>query len=413
VELETSIDDLDHIEVAFSGGKLPTLDAVALTYISEGLAGTAGVPREDVVEKWFDGKPRLTNVYTIPDGKNRKGGTIGVITLPCFEIDFYKDPEGLKAPIIEALELAAQTGAKNVSLTGVIPSATNHGRDIADWIKDRTDLPAITTGDATRAATIVKSVEGALEKSGRTLDNEILAAVGLGSIGFGTLKLTLDVLPHPKRLILCDPYQNDEQMARIRDEVRDAGFTGDVAVVGGSLPNDFYEASFIVASTNLPGILDINTLNPGTVVVDYSFPPVFRVAEAIKRYTEKGDILFTTGGEIALGEDEIIEETIYLPENAEEMASGTRLENGFLRFLSNRQPNEITGCVLQSLLIGLRDRAPSAIGPLNYKDALEYFGEMKSLGLKPAKLQMSGYFLPEEKIEEFEGGRLGSSVSPI
>ena len=39
------------------------------------------------------------------------------------------------------------------------------------------------------------------------------------------LKLTLDVLSHPKRLTLCGTNQNDEQMARIRDEVRDAGGT--------------------------------------------------------------------------------------------------------------------------------------------------------------------------------------------
>ncbi len=395
---QLDIDGLDHIEVAFAGGDLPQLDAVALTYIPEGLASIAGVPREDVVEKWFNGKPRLTNVYTIPDGENRTGGTIGVVMLPCFEIDFYKDPEGVKTPIIEALELAAETGAKNVSLTGVIPSATNHGRDIAGWIKDRTDLPTITTGDATRAATIVKSVEGALAKSGRTLDNEVLAAVGLGSIGFGTLKLTLDVLPHPKRLILCDPYQNDEQMARIRDEVRASGFTGEIAVVanGGGLPKEVYEASLIVASTNLPGILDINTLNPGTVVVDYSFPPVFRVAEAIKRYAEKGDILFTTGGELALGEDEIIEETIYLPENAEEMASEKGLENGFLRFLANRQPNEITGCVLVSLLTGGKADVKSTLGPLEVSDAKVHYANLVELGYGSAKLQMHGYFLSEK-----------------
>ena len=413
---QPDIDDLDHIEVAFSGGDLPELDAVALTYIPEGLASIAGVPREDVVEKWFNGKPRLTNVYKIPAGSEASGpdiqdpisnigakrpaGTIGVVVIPCFEIDFYKDPQGVKTPIIEALELAAKTGAKNVSLTGVIPSATNHGRDIAGWIKDRTDLPAITTGDATRAATIAKSVEGALDKSGRTMDSEVLAAVGLGSIGFGTLKLTLDVLPHPKRLILCDPYQNDEQMVRIRDEVREAGYTGEIAIVanGGALPKEVYEASFIVASTNLPGILDINTLNPGTVVVDYSFPPVFRVAEAIKRYTEKGDILFTTGGELALPEGEIIEETIYLPENAEEMASENGLENGFLRFLANRQPNEITGCVLVSLLTGGKEDVKSTLGPLEAGDAKVHYTNLVELGYGSAKLQMHGYFLTEKDI---------------
>ncbi|NNE90007.1 MAG: amino acid adenylation domain-containing protein [Verrucomicrobiales bacterium] len=396
---ELSLDHLDHIEVRFAGGDLPQVDAVALTYVPEILTSFAGVPRDEIAERWFAGKPTLTNVYELPQGK------IGVIMLPRFEVDFYKDPDGVKQPILDSLELAAKIGAKTVSLTGVIPSATDHGRDIVGWIEEAGDsskFPAITTGDATRAATVVRSVEGALEKSGRDMEGEILAAVGLGSIGLGTLNLTLDVLPHPKRLILCDPYQNEEQMARIRDEVRAGGYQGEIDVVanGGALPPEVFQASFIVASTNLPGVLDIGSLKPGTIVVDYSFPPIFRPAEAIRRFASKQDILFTTGGELSIGAT--VPETVYLPENADEMASTDgSLENGILRFLAARDKTEMTGCVLVSLLTGRKKGVESTLGPLSSKDAKAHYEYLCEIGYAPARAQMHGFFLGEADLEKF------------
>lgn len=388
------IEDLEHIEVEEASDDLPRVDAVALTYVPEALAAlSGGVSRDQISERWFGGKPLLTNVYEVPQGR------IGVVMLPCFEIDFYKNSDGIQKPIIEALELAAKAGAKTVSLTGVIPSATDHGRDIAKWIEGRDDLPAITTGDATRSATIVRSVEGMLEKSGRDLADETLAVIGLGSIGNGTLGLMLNSLPHPKKLILCDPYKDDDDLARIRDEVRAANYQGEVAVVanGGALPPEVYNATFIVASTNLPGILDIRSLKPKTLVVDYSFPPIFRVADAIRRLEEQGDILFSTGGELNAGE--VVKETIYLPEDAEEMADG--LEGGFIRFLAGRDKSEITGCVLVSLLTGGKPEIKPTLGQLEVADAVAHYRYLDELGITPARLQMAGYFLPEEKIDAF------------
>ncbi|MCB1235640.1 MAG: amino acid adenylation domain-containing protein [Verrucomicrobiae bacterium] len=406
---EVSIDDLDHIEVAFADEEAPPqVDAVALTYIPEALAALAGVSHDEIAERWFAGKPRLTNVYHLPQGE------IGVVMLPCFELDFYKNPEAIKQPVLDALALAAKMGAKTVSLTGVIPSATQNGREIADWASAagiKGDGPVLTTGDATRSATIVRSVEGILAKSGRKIENEVLAAVGLGSIGHGTLRLMLEVMPHPRKIILCDPYQHDEELARIRDDVRAAKFMGEIAIVanGGALPPEVYSASLVVAATSLPGILDIDALQPGALVVDYSFPPVFRVADAIRRASEKGDVLFTTGGELSLGET--VGETIYLPENAEEMAGSGGIEGGFLRFLAGRDPVEITGCVLVSLLTGRKETVKPTLGPLTVEDALAHYRYLNELGIGAARLQMHGYFLPEEAIEKVKGRGRKSEVS--
>jgi predicted amino acid dehydrogenase len=345
----------------------------------------------------------LSNTYTLEQGK------IGVIMLPCFEADFYTDPASTKATTLAALEMAGKAGAKTVSLTGVIPSTTRHGRDIEEWMEDRENLPEITTGDATRSATIVKSVEGILAEAEREIPGETISVVGLGSIGFGTLRLMLDVLDHPKHLILCDPYQTDDQMSRIRDRVRDAGFQGQIDIVknGGALPPEVYDASLVIASTNLPGVLDMDSLKPGTLVVDYSFPPVFRVDEAIKRFTQERDILFTTGGELRMSD--VVAETIYLPEEMEEVDDSVQF--GFLKFLQSRDKNEITGCVLVSLLTGLSEDVAPTLGELENDDALAHYEFLEEMGASPAKLQMTGFFLPEEGIQEFREKQRGSSTT--
>ena len=387
------LDSLDHITLEDATTVMPALDAVALTYIPDVLANISGLSRYDISERLFAGKPRLTNVYELEQGR------IGVIMLPCYEVDFYKNVESVKAPLIAAMKMASEAGARTVSLTGVIPSTTNHGRTIAKWLEGEKSLPAITTGDATRSATIVKSVQGILKEADRRITDETLSVVGLGSIGFGTVRLMLDVMEHPKRLILCDPYQTDDQMSRCRDQIRDAGYQGQIDIVknGGALPPEVYEASVVVASSNLPGVLNIKSLRSGTLVVDYSFPPVFRVDEAIKRFAATGDILFTTGGELRM--PGVVGETIYLPEEVEDLDEG--VQGAFMKFLGSRDRHEITGCVLVSLLTGMKDGVKPTVGRLQNEDAVAHFEFLEEFGVIPARLQMTGYFLPDEGVKAF------------
>lgn len=404
--IDSELAGLEHISIEFAGEDPPQLDAVALTYIPEALARLSGFARDEISERLFAGKPRLTNVY------HTGSGDIGVIMLPCFEIDFFKDPEIARVPTVAAFEMAAAAGAATVSLTGVIPSATKHGREVEKWIDGRGDLPAVTTGDATRAATIVKSIEGILERTGRGLGEETLSVVGLGSIGFGTLRLLLEVLPHPGKIILCDPYQTDVRMSEYRDEIREAGYRGDVDIVknGGALPPEVYQGSLVVASSNLPGVLDIASLKPGSLVVDYSFPPVFRIEDAVRRFQSEGDILFTTGGELKL--PDTVSETIYLPDEEVEQLPES-VQNAFLHFLGSRDRREITGCVLVSLLTGQVPGVKPTLGRVGIEDALAHYQHLEKIGVQPAKLQMNGFFLPEEKVEEFCQRETGqeSSVS--
>ena len=163
----------------------------------------------------------------------------------------------------------------------------------------------------------------------------------------------------------------------------------------------------VVASSNLPGVLNIKALRPDTLVVDYSFPPVFRVDEAIKRFTAQGDILFTTGGELRM--PGVVGETIYLPGEIDGLDE--RIQNSFISFLGSRDRREITGCVLVSLVTGMAEEVAPTLGPLENKDAVLHYRFLESLGVAPAKLQMSGFFLPLEGIEAFRDGKRDASTT--
>lgn len=384
-----------HLSVEFvdEEAELPQVDAVALACIPDAFAGLTGLSREEMVAQWFKHEPRLGNVYDLPAGK------IGLIVLPTFELDIFKDEARLRKSITHGLEMASKMGAKTVSLTGMLPSATDYGREILTWFDDDADLPAITTGDATRTATIIKTIEGTLEQTGRKFADEKVAFVGLRSIGMGTVNLALEVLPHPKEILLCDPYMSAEQLDMIRREVKQTGYSGKITVHpnGGGLPASVYGATFVVGTTSIPGILDISKLNPGTVIVDYSFPPSFRIADAVKRFEERNDILFTTGGELHLDED--ITETIYLPNMAQELS--TLVDSRHISLLAGRDPKEITGCIVVSLLTNQQNDVKPTLGPVTPKDVLAHYQYLAKSGFKPARLQMHRYFLDPERVSTF------------
>ena len=373
---------------------LPRVDAVALAYIPDAFAKVTGLSREDLVQQWFANQPRLTNSYDTPWGR------LGVVMLPCFEADLYKEDSGMKPLVLDALRLAGSLGARTVSLTGVIPMVTGDGRDIVTWMNgEEVDLPIITTGDATRAATVVKSLEGILEESGRGLAGEKVTFIGLGSIGKGALDLMLSVLPHPKAITLCDFYRTAERLEGIQDQLLASGYSGEITIAAANeqLPDEAYEAGVVIAATSIPEIIDVGRLNPGSILVDYSFPPSFSVAEAARRATECGDILFTTGGQLRLSGQ--VEETVYLPAASADLID--QLGSDSLQLIAGRDGSEMTGCVLASIFTGMEPQVRVTLGALGGEDALAHYRFIESLGIGSARLQMGGYFLPGDVIRRF------------
>ncbi len=375
--------------------KLPKVDAVALAYIPDAFLPLTGLTKDDIARNWLHGKSFVSNLYETPYGR------IGLVMLPRLGSELYKNQELLGDQIMQSLEVAKSMGAKQVSLTGLIPSATNYGLQVTELINGRTDLPDITTGHATTTASIIKNMEGLLKLANRNLEEESVAIVGLGSIGYSTMRLMLEVLPYPKELILCDLYQKLDSLEDIRRKlVEELGFDGKIRLepTRGQLPDAVYNASFVLGATNVPGILDVNRLSPGTLIVDDSFPPCFRTLDAVQRIETRHDILFTTGGLIRLQEE--VNETIYLPGGAADRIE--ELGGNRLLALVGRDPREMTGCILSSLLTGRKPEIRPTLGPVTLADSLAHYKLLHSLDLESARPQCESYFISPESVERFK-----------
>ena len=267
----------------FATGEGAPVDAAAVGSLPSELLVRTGLSRDEVIHGWYDNLPTLTAIL------ETSWGRIAVIRLPRFSTELYNDKADLVGVIVEALEIAGRLGARTVSLTGLIPSATDYGRAVAEAISGRNDLPLISTGHATTVATVVLAVKKILQEGGRNLAQEQVGFLGLGSIGLTSLRLMLSCLPHPISITLCDVKR--DSLEKIRHElVRALGFRGLIRVVEArtEVPPEFYDATLIIGATNVPDILDLTRVHPGTIIVDDSAPYCFVHEDAVRRFRRAG-----------------------------------------------------------------------------------------------------------------------------
>jgi amino acid adenylation domain-containing protein len=370
----------------FAVGKIAPIDSAALGYLFlSSLKGTS-VTRNEILQNWFDNLPMWDTVM------ETKWGRIAGLTLPIFEDELYSDPQKLVQMTVEALEMAGRLGAKTVSLTGLIPSATDYGRAILKAVEGRTDLPKITTGHATTCSAVVLTIKKILLFSNRSLEQEKVAFIGLGSIGLNTLRLMLKCLPHPSNIILCDVYSKLESIQNIQRElISDLGFRGSIQIATSTseLPPEIYDATLIIGATNVPDILDIERVKPGTLIVDDSGPHCFSPEQAIKRFEKQKDILFTEGGVLLAPHP--IETVIHLPEWIK-----NNLNEALWKEYVPTNSQHIMGCVLSSLLSTRFDYMEPTVGLLNLETCVQHYQGLEQLGFQSADLHCEGYVLPVE-----------------
>ena len=109
----------------------------------------------------------------------------------------------------------------------------------------------------------------------------------------------LDRTIHPRDLILCDVPAKAAELERLAGEIRtDFGYRGDIEIVSatGAVPGEVYRSRFIIGATNVPGVLDVDRLAPGAIVVDDSFPRCFDLERALGRMSSRSDVLLVDGG---------------------------------------------------------------------------------------------------------------------
>jgi amino acid adenylation domain-containing protein len=374
----------------FASGELAPVDAVAVGYLPTDLLHDLGLDRSTVIHDLCGDRPVIADVRETPQGR------IAEITVPRFNDQLYLDRADILAVLGDAVRLAHQIGARTVSLTGLLPSATDYGRALVESLAGQ-DGPSITTGHATTTAAVVLAIRRALEEAGRELSGEDVGFIGLGSVGIATLRLLLSCLPHPARLSLCDVYAKQEALESLREELAgDLGYRGEVRLLASrhELPDELYEASLIVGATNVADLLDIHRVAPGTIVVDDSAPHAFRSDEALRRLEEKGDILITEGGVLLAPEP--LPLRAYVPDDLEPW-----LQAGLAHLVAGNDPQLITGCVLSGVLSARFDHLTPTIGLIDRRTALDHYQALDALGYRAPDLQLGGTPIDAQVIREF------------
>jgi non-ribosomal peptide synthetase component F/predicted amino acid dehydrogenase len=356
----------------FIAGRLAPVHSASIGYLG-------GMRLPDM----FHGLPLLLDVTTTALGR------IATLLLPMRRQELYEDEKRTVEMVLTAIKMARQFGARVVSLTGLIPSATRYGEALTDAAAGIDVL--ITTGHATTASAVVISLREALFQGGRDLSDAHLAFVGLGSVGLGTMRLVFEALPHPKQVTLCDLHSKANTLRSIEGELRGYGFAGPIhrAEATGmlSVPDRVYNASIIVGATNVPDVVDVKKVAPGTIIVDDSAPHCFSVEEAIARLEKHSDILFTEGG-LLRSPEPMTYEVYWPPEFGE-------LPDDFT------PPYEITGCTLSSLLSARFPDVPITIGSMRREDAIRHLAKLAELEYGACSLHCGNYRLPEEAIRAY------------
>ena len=151
----------------------------------------------------------------------------------------------------------------------------------------------------------------------------------------------------------------------------------------------------IVGATNVPDVLDVARLASGTILVDDSAPHCFPLAAAARRLEQHGDILFTEGGTLHLPQP--FASTYYYPAAAERALGVSRAQ---VRHSLDVQ--EITGCVLSSLLSVRHRHLPPVLGVPDVAACEEHLDVLAELGCSASPIRGRGNALGEAYVPSDE-----------
>lgn len=366
-----------------------TFDAAAVVHLPDHLNGDAFA--DPTLTAVFGDVPYLSNVYELPTGK------IGLIRLPVRGRELFhcdKVPDLFR----KAADIAHRCGATCLSLTGMIPAATDNGRDVVNWIG-----PAslqVTTGQATTTAAVIMNLRSLLQQANRVLESEQLAVLGLDAISRGCLKLALDVLPHPMSLTLCDIHDRKEELESLARSLKDEdNFDGPIRVLtfDRTLPDAIYKATTILMAFGMPEVIDIDRLQSGTIIIDDSNPPGFSLEQAIRRTEWEGDLFFSNAG---ITRHQVpIKQTVYIPAGMESVLAQCNFQQLPNEF--SRDPYELSGSVLSSLLTSQFEDFQATVGLADLMDLRSHYHGLQRRGIGPSRPQFGTYFISDDVINQF------------
>ncbi|RIV40384.1 amino acid adenylation domain-containing protein [Micromonospora radicis] len=333
------------------------------------------LPREQVRELLFPaGRPRLLEELTTPLGVS------GFVCLPRFADELAAAGEALAIEAGAAVDLAADLGARCVSLAGMIPARTGYGLGV---LRGTRSGVAVSTGHAATVVSVVRTVEAALSAAGRDLAGQSLAVVGLGSIGLSSLRLLLARAARPPaRLVLCDVPAAAPRLAAQADRLRADGFAGTIEVCPSApgIAAAGYTAQLVIAATGAATEpIEVDRLAPGTIVVDDSFPPAVDPVRSLARMRRDRDILVTGGGLLQVGR------------TRREIPAGLPPVVGHEAVLG--LPGTIASCRLESLLWTVVPDLPLVHGLVDDATAAAYARAIAGAGVGAAPLHLRHHLI--------------------
>jgi yersiniabactin nonribosomal peptide synthetase len=376
-------------------GEVAPIDSAALFAIPSTVPVGSHVIRDAIRDALVRTGPRLCGLLTT------QWGRVGLFFLPLLDEDVYASASSVSRRVAEASTRAARLGARAVSLTGLIPSAlTMHD----GWRELGTEheVPLMTSGHATTAAAIVLGIHQLLSVSGRALRNESVAFVGLGSIGRSVARIIASQAEAPAQITLCDVYGSPTPLDRLRQElVAELRYTGDVVITlakRGETPA-VGEATLIVGATNVPNVIDIGSLAPGTMLIDDSVPHCFETSQAIARWENDGDLLFTEGGSLRLAEP--IDRVVSVPEEFERLIPPDMIAP-WLRAWLGISPTAIMGCTFSGLLSGRAAKLPATGAVVTQEAVHAHLETLAKLGIRAGDIACEDYLLDPSSITQFK-----------
>jgi amino acid adenylation domain-containing protein len=371
---------------------LARVDAAAIAYLPDEIVSSPLFKTQFAARK-DDAQPFWTGAGTL------SSGTIALVVVPSGARELFADPEKARSKIDEAVAYAGRLGAKAVSLTGLIPAVTDLGRALKD-----NSGAALTTGHAATASAMGLTVQSVLSATRRNIRHQRLCFVGLGAIGTATLRTILGCIDHPGQITLCDVVAKHGELEKLAQEAKSVfGFRGDIRVLTttGPLPREAYEGDVFVGATNVPNVIAVEQLRPGSIIVDDSFPLCFDLPTALRRFRQSGDILFVSGGSVQVPGG--VAWDIALPAAIPGFARG--------RIAAAMAPSErmITGCILSALLpqAGLKP----TVGEATLDDCRDYWRAFGTMGVTAAPLHCGAWFPSADDVDRFRVASVRSAAT--
>jgi len=186
-----------------------------------------------------------------------------------------------------------------------------------------------------------------------------------------------------------------DRLDLLAKEIVDHGYRGDLQVVASrtEIPESFYESTLIVGATNVPEVLEISRLRPGTLIVDDSAPHCFNVEAGYARLKRDKDVLFTEGGQLEapFALDRLSYINRELPTDTQEA----------FRAITPLGARNSGGCVMSSLLVERFHGYEPAIGEIDVSRCWQAFGLLSKIGFTAAEPLCHPYVIPSELISRF------------